>query len=536
MALRCMQCGGSNFRTDDDALHAVCLQCGMESQHSLNTTFDDWEEERAMYERGTSRRTYKRSIRKARIKKSRGVVFPELPPEPDVATKLEALWEVAAECASALVSRCDVKIGDIVGTLKQTWLKLSTEVSDCDPSSLTKMKPQWKSSRNKKSPGELRSGPPSLNRNDELCDCVRMETVLGALYYACRVERAAVAAWDIERWVHVGLVPWLAGWSALRAETRAKFAGRAKLFQPRRVPSPSLIALLAEVRVARLIGKPAPVIDRVAARRLCEAFSVRLGMIDAPAVSAQASRLAELADICSETRALCCVLLACELYHDLDEWTLGETAEASAEGSVPWVLAEAPLLPRLRSEYAHYADFCSSIFAIEFNPSSAPAGAATIEFADELDKIARRSAALAGVSCRPLFRVGPATKLRSACRAVSGALEPGTLLNLAARYALCPPPILKQELNALLDRLDEVARRQPDCALLNEDLGQFAIRPSDKKIVVPESNTDAPAPCPSIPKARRTRNFRRLLVLNEDTDDDDVGRRPRRRARVGDIM
>lgn len=531
--MRCFQCGGSNFRTDDDALRAVCLQCGMESQHLLNTTFDDWDEERAMYERGSSGKTFKRSARKARVRKTRGMVFPELPPEPDVAAKLEALWEVAVECASALVSRCDVKVGDVVGTLKQTWRKLSTEVADCDPSRLTEMKPQWKSSRNKKSVRAIQSGPPSLNRNDELCDCLRMETVLGALYYACRVERAAVAAWDIERWVHVGLVPWLAGWSALRAETRAKFAGRAKLFQPRRVPSPSLIALLAEVRIARLIGTPAPVIDRVAARRLCEAFSVRLGMIDAPSVSAQASHLAELANICSETRALCCVVLACELYHDLDEWTLGETADANAEGSVPWVMSEAPLLPRLRSEYAHYADICRDIFSIEFDPSSAPAGAATIDFAEELDQIARRGAGLAKVSCQPLFLVGPANKLRSACRVVSGALAPGTLVKLAARYALCPPPILRQELDALLDRLDEVARKQPDCALLKEDLGHFAIRQSDHTIVVAESKADAPAPSPP-PKARRPRDLRRHLVLNEEDDDDDVGRRPRRRARVGD--
>ena len=36
MALRCERCGGTSFSNEDDALRAVCAECGLESADTLN--------------------------------------------------------------------------------------------------------------------------------------------------------------------------------------------------------------------------------------------------------------------------------------------------------------------------------------------------------------------------------------------------------------------------------------------------------------------------------------------------------------------
>lgn len=423
-SLKCRRCGGTNFNHEDENLHAVCVRCGMESQDTLNATFDDWQEEKALYERNGGG-LYKRTLRKGakRAKKER---FPTLPDTPSVSEYLAALGEVASACGRAARERCDV---DVASEVESTWSALSR-----------------------------------LEESEELLECVRMETILGVLYYACRRRSVGATCCDVERWAQLGLVPWLGGWCALRQETREKFAGRSDFFRPRSVPLTSTIALLAEVRMAILLQQPLePVDGAVVASKL----ALRLGFVE-ETVSKRAKKLAEIVNAQSESAALCCVLLACDRYHDLDGWSYGQTSSPVAE--VPWNSQQAASFPRyLREEFAHFTEFCSSLVDMDFDPAEAPAGAATKRFADEVDRLAARhrdhddNGHFLVVKDTPLFLIGPRSKLLAASAVGIGSdrVSLDKLVSMASKYLLCPPTVVAQELDSLVEKLDNIARHQP---------------------------------------------------------------------------
>lgn len=487
---------------EDDGLHAVCVECGTESQDTLNVAFDDWQEERAVYERGSGG-TFTRQRKRRRAAKA--PAFPEVPPEPSPAARAAALGEVAAACGRAAAERCGVNVG---ASLARTWSAVAAAASLCDPSHVTKLATK------------------ALTRDDELWDCLKMETVLGTVYYACRDQKAAVAAWDVERWAHFGLIPWLGGWSTLCAETRATFAGRSNLFRPRGTPTTATLALVAEIRIARLVGKQLPPIDAESARRLCSAFISRLGLVED--VEARATRLSTLSRTRTETGALACVVLACARYHDLEAWTIGETTLDVVEASVPWVVAEASHLPRTESELAAYSDVCRSVLGCDYDPATAPAGAATQALADDLDRLARSRWPPTLPVDGPLFLVGTPARLRPRCRAVAALrLSEPALVRLAARYALCPPLVLQHELDELIDRLDDVVPSDDGTLadLLAADLADMVDVPPPPRCPPRVASFDVIQP----DLAEKESPFC-SDEAEEEWPEDDVGIRPRRKG------
>lgn len=407
--LRCEQCGGTEFRADEDAAHSVCVVCGMESQQTLNVATDEWADEAAMYQRGSGRISRRRKSRPGRKRKAKVEL-----PEP---MKSEALRQLVMACADALVSH------GIPDRLRVCTAETWAAVDETD-----------------------------------------IDLVLPALYFACRKAEAGVSVWDIEHWAWSGILPYLDCWEVLSQRVRDSFLGRRAFLTAKHVPTPEAIATVAQLRVAKSAGP----ISAVHAPSLVRRFVFELGIPDF--VSEQAELLVRLSGAKSESRLLCCVVLACLRYHDVTEWDVVENPDPVA-AAFPWTQVEADFgMPR-RSECRAFCDFAARVVYRDFEDGTPRAAVASllksVDCGTDFDR---------EVGLGPLYLLGPHLRSCSDDESTSSDvkrrkvprsslkeppishLTPSNLVDIAARYVSCPIYVLQEEIDALLDCLDAIAR------------------------------------------------------------------------------
>ena len=308
VTITCERCGSSRFSQGDER-YAVCMDCGIESQEMMNTTFGDWAEEQRTYMNAGSTRLLRRRLvgvgeRSARGKK-RGKPADATRQPPRTAAKTDALGRVARAIARALVDDCGVD-GAAVPAVDAAWRAYAARVARAPapepaaaPAGPVKKKrrpsahPEAARSRWRRAggtgdscaaseddsdapppppPGDSQDSdapPPPPPPDDSDSDApppppdgafldadarsaLAIESVLPLVYAACRRGAIDLSPCDLSAWAAHGVIPYLTAWrDALDDATRDRLGpGGARHLSPPRAPTPGEIAIAAEARFA----------------------------------------------------------------------------------------------------------------------------------------------------------------------------------------------------------------------------------------------------------------------------------------------
>ena len=463
----CTRCGGTEFRSDDANLYGVCVRCGLESQETMNTQFDDWAEEAQGYQ-AAGARLLRRRERRERIRKEKLDVDVEFPTYEEA---VKALGSVFQAHVDALKTNCDV---DVSAMAQDLWNRFETACGRVEK----KVAPSPPEKERRRRSGKRRKIDPW--RFDGRCaadlrhEVVAMESILPLVYLSCRAAGAPVSAFDVERWANDGALPYFAALSTLSIEDREVFQKVSSFFRPVRVPTATTIAVAAEARFSTFLAVPFKPID-------LPGLACRFATDFVPAVtSLQVHRLARLAVVasefldenCSETTAAAVVCLACLRYHDVETWVFRERSEPSFAG-FPKTTAETISLPRSAETIAFF-DLVRTVDA-DYN---APFVLAKDDAFTLADHLLRDVGPSTPISSGPLVQVVPRSLGTTMLNDVVPVQSPAAIVEFLAHdlLARCPPPILQAEVDRLSLALDRLVRDHDDRdihSLLEEEFSDF---------------------------------------------------------------
>eukprot|EP00635_Sarcinochrysidales_sp_CCMP3193_P005618 CAMPEP_0118900084 /NCGR_PEP_ID=MMETSP1166-20130328/6357_1 /TAXON_ID=1104430 /ORGANISM="Chrysoreinhardia sp, Strain CCMP3193" /LENGTH=245 /DNA_ID=CAMNT_0006839217 /DNA_START=113 /DNA_END=846 /DNA_ORIENTATION=- len=234
--------------------------------------FDDWAEEVAGYQ-STGGRLFKRREHKERAKKVREAV--RVPTYGEAVRALGKVFQAHVAALSAMGFDVSTRADDVW----KRFAALADQVTDVNDE-----KPPPPPTT---SPLRKRRIDPWRHRArcsaDVRREIVSLESVLPAVYLACRAEGAPVSAFDVERWASDGALPYFsAAAAALFPEEEnddekddekendfspSELLGEAfrsvgtRFLRPVRVPTATTIAVAAEARFSRLLATPFREVD-----------------------------------------------------------------------------------------------------------------------------------------------------------------------------------------------------------------------------------------------------------------------------------